>query len=356
MTPRERFLALLNYEQLDAPLLMQWMGFGQELLPRWRQQGLPAEADPFAHFGLTQPRHVPVSLYAYPPRPEVELSHEGSQRIILDNRDLRWLHDANAPYFAKCIGHPVQTREDWTRYYARLNVGCEERYDALRQAAPSLRSSEEPVLLSLRGCWEIRYFMGMTEALVALHDDPGFIEEMLAAWFDHLWHVIDRVCEYVVPDAACVWEDLAYKNGPFLSPAMYLRYFAPYHAETARRLQARGVRHFLVDCDGDIDTLLPLFLDHGLTGTYPLECQAGADPRKFRRQYGKRVQLVGGIDKRALIAGQEATRTEVEQKLTALVADSGYLPSLDHAVPAEVELDTFRYYADCLRETWERLL
>jgi uroporphyrinogen decarboxylase len=211
-------------------------------------------------------------------------------------------------------------------------------------------------VLGLRGCWEIRYFLGMTEASCMLHDDPGFVVDMLDFWFEHQWEIIELTCDLVVPDAVCIWEDLAYKNGPFVSPEMYRRLFAPYHRETARRIGARGVRHLLVDCDGNIDIILPLFLENGITGTYPLECQADADPVKFRRMYGKRVQLIGGMDKRALIEGREATRAEVERKLSQLVPESGYLPSIDHAVPPEVPLDTFRWYLDCVRETWAGLL
>ena len=356
MTDRERFVALLDYQQLDAPLLMQWMGFSETVLARWHREGLPEEGDPGDYFGLARRRTVPVTVFAYPPREEVELSREGTRRVVLDNRDLHVLHDSAAPHLPQYVGHPVASRADWRRYHARLNTEEGGRYDALRASAEALRASTDPVILGLRGCWEIRYFCGMTEVLMLLHDDPGFVEEMLAEWFAHQWRIIDRVCEYITPDAVCIWEDLAYKNGPFVSPEMYRRFFSRYHAETARRLRGHGVRHFLVDCDGDIDALLPLFLENGLTGTYPLECQAGSDPIKHRRRFGQTVQLVGGIDKRALIEGPEATRREVEHKLPHLVADRGYLPSLDHVVPPEVPLDTFRRYVDDVREVWSRLL
>lgn len=90
--------------------------------------------------------------------------------------------------------------------------------------------------------------------------------------------------------------------------------------------------------------------------TYPLECQSGADPVKFRNRYGQTVQLVGGIDKRSLIQGQEATAAEVDYKLSNLAAESGFLPGIDHAVPPEVSLETFRFNVGYLRDTWAKLL
>jgi len=355
MTPRERFRAILDYRQPDAPLLTAWMGFSDGVLARWQREGMPRDADPHKFFGLTRVQGLPVSVFAYPGRPEIVLEEGATYRIVRDNRDLVVRYDDNAPYFPKYLESPVKSREDWDRYKARINRGCEERYERLRASAGELRENELPVVLGLRGCWEIRYFLGMTEALCMLHDDPGFVVDMLDFWFGHQWEIIDRACDLVVPDAVCIWEDLAFKNGPFVSPEMYRRFFAPYHRETARRLAARGVRHFLVDCDGNIDIILPLFLENGITGTYPLECQADADPVKLRRAYGKRVQLIGGIDKRVLARGREATRAEVEYKLSQLIPESGYLPSIDHAVPPEAPLDSFRWYVDCVRETWARL-
>ena len=37
----------------------------------------------------------------------------------------------------------------------------------------------------------------------------------------------------------------------------------------------RGIRHILVDSDGDIWKLIPLFIEGGVTGIYPFEVMAG---------------------------------------------------------------------------------
>ena len=356
MTDRARFLAILNYEQPDEPLVMQWMGFSEATVRRWRGEGMPADVSPHEYFGLRRARSLPVTVFPYPAREDVLLEQGDTYRIVLNNRDLKVRHDDNAPYIPQFLGYPIKSRQDWERYKVRINRGCEGRYDRLRETVDLYRNSDQPVILGLRGCWEIRYFLGMTEALCMLYDDPDFVVEMLDFWFGHQWEIIEQVCDYAAPDAVCIWEDLAYKNGPFVSPEMYRRFFARYHRETSERLKAHGVRHLLVDCDGNIDELLPLFLENGITGTFPLECQAEADPVRFRKLYGKTVQLIGGIDKRALIQGREATAAEVDYKLSNLAAEGGFLPGIDHAVPPEVSLETFQFYVNYLRETWKRLL
>jgi uroporphyrinogen decarboxylase len=347
----------MNHEQPDEPLVLQWMGYSKTVLERWHREGLPEGISPEEYFGVSKLSVLPVTVHPYPVRQDIVVEKSDTHRVIVDNRDRKLRFFESAPHgVPEFLESPVKCRDDWERYRERINPGCDARFEELREKHGQLKDNGLPLCLCLRGCWEIRYFLGLTEALYMLHDDPEFIKEMLDFWFQHQWEILDRVCEIVVPDLVAMWEDIAYKTGPFFSPEMYERYFAGYHRGTAERLKAHGIRHFLIDCDGNIDVLLPLFMDNGITGVFPLECQAGSDPVKYRALYGKDVQFVGGIDKRALYDGKEPVRREVDRKISALASEAGFLPSLDHAVPLEVSLDTFGFYVDYLRETWRKYL
>lgn len=89
-------------------------------------------------------------------------------------------------------------------------------------------------------------------------------------------------------------------------------------------------------------------------GPAPASHVTGPPPRLAPLE--ARPPVRAGIDKRALIRGKEATAAEVDYKLSNLVADSGFLPGVDHAVPPEVSLETFRFYVNYVRESWKRLL
>ena len=71
----------------------------------------------------------------------------------------------------------------------------------------------------------------------------------------------------------------------------------------------------------------------------------------LRERYGKNLIMIGNIDKRALLTGPEAIKNEVESKLTKLVNYGGYVPSIDHEVPADVTLSNYRYYVELLKTT-----
>jgi uroporphyrinogen decarboxylase len=153
-------------------------------------------------------------------------------------------------------------------------------------------------------------------------------------------------------DFAHGWEDMCFNHGPIISPEMFERWLVPRYARIAELLKARhDVDVVIVDCDGDIGQLVPLWLDGGVNCMFPLEIAAGTDPFDLRRRYGERVILKGGVDKRALIAGADAIDAEIA-RLEPLVAEGGFIPHVDHRVPPDVSYADYLYYLRRKRDTF----
>jgi len=151
-------------------------------------------------------------------------------------------------------------------------------------------------------------------------------------------------------DAVYLWEDMAYRNGPMISPAMFRTFMSPYYRRVIDCGRALGIEVFEVDTDGDCSLLIPLFLDAGVNMLLPFEVQAGMDIREVRARYGRRLIIEGGLDKRALARGQDAIRAEVDAKVPALLRDGGFIPAIDHLVPPDVSLADFEFYLRYLRD------
>ena len=77
--------------------------------------------------------------------------------------------------------------------------------------------------------------------------------------------------------------------------------------------RSRGVRYFGLDSDGQIDPLIPVWMDAGIDILYPFEVQAGMDVLAVRRKYGKSLRIWGGVDKRVLAPGKEAIDAELRR-------------------------------------------
>ena len=115
-------------------------------------------------------------------------------------------------------------------------------------------------------------------------------------------------------------------------------------------LRGYGIDVFSVDCDGNIDELIPIWLEAGINGMLPCEVAAGMDVVKMRKKYGRDIWIVGGIDKRALAQGRRAIDDEIYAKVPFMLENGGYIPSIDHEVPHDISLSNYRYYLEQLKK------
>jgi uroporphyrinogen decarboxylase len=133
-----------------------------------------------------------------------------------------------------------------------------------------------------------------------------------------------------------------------ISPAMFKQFMTPYY----QRIRAVMERHYtpvtLMDSDGDIRALIPLWIECGITGFLPMEVAAGMDVVELRREYGQTICMKGGFDKRILASNRAAIRTEIE-RLRPVIEGGGYICSCDHGVPSDVPWENYRYFVECLK-------
>jgi uroporphyrinogen decarboxylase len=104
-----------------------------------------------------------------------------------------------------------------------------------------------------------------------------------------------------------------------------------------------------IDSDGYIGELIPLWIEAGFDGTWPVEAAAGNDLPTYRKIYGKKMAYGGGIDKRILAAGGQAMREEL-MRLAPVIRDGGYIPGCDHGVPPDISWPNFVEYTRLLAQ------
>jgi len=210
----------------------------------------------------------------------------------------------------------------------------------------SLRQRTYPVALGgypegLFG--ELRQLMGPERLLVTFYDDPALIHEILSTLTELWLNLWEEAMAQVDVDCVHFWEDMCFRSGPLISPAMFREFLSPYYRRLTAFLRTRGIDIILVDTDGDCRSLIPLFIEAGITGLYPFEVQAGMNVEEVGRQHPT-LQILGGIDKRALAQDHAAIDRELERRLPSLLRRGGYIPTVDHHVPPDVSWSNFVYY------------
>jgi uroporphyrinogen decarboxylase len=127
-----------------------------------------------------------------------------------------------------------------------------------------------------------------------------------------------------------------------VSPQLIREFMLPYYKRFTGFLKARGVDIIFVDTDGDCMDLIPLFMEAGATGMYPMETNCGMDIVKVRREFPN-LRLMGGIPKSEITKG----RTRIDKILEPVgevLKTGAYVPFGDHFIPPDVSWDNFAYY------------
>ena len=354
MNARQRWLATMRYESAD-----HWpdeeFGYCEETLQHWQKGGLPeyvgnANADEF--FGFDYKRWAPIRTGVHPSFEYQVLEEHDDRRVVIDTDGCKCVvFSDGASSIPKYMKFPIESRADWNDFKKRLDPETPGRYPADWSALVEEYRKRDYVLGlevgSLLG-W-IRNWMGFENFCYAVADDSAFIEEMVDYLANLELTVIAKALNEVEFDVAHFWEDIAFNKGPIVSPAFFKRVLAPHYERITQHLNAHGIEFISVDCDGNIDDLVPLWLDAGVNVMFPLEQNGGADPNKFRAEYGQRVLLSGGVDKTKLIAGGWAIDDELK-RLEPLMRQGGFVPHLDHRCPPDVSYENYIYYIEKKRE------
>ena len=184
--------------------------------------------------------------------------------------------------------------------------------------------------------------MGYEHLFYNYFDAPDLIHD-IQNHFTELWiAVYEEVLSQTDVDMAIIWEDISAGSGSMVSPAMMREFMLPYYQRLTSFLKEHGVKIIFVDTDGDCFDLIPLFIEAGVTGMYPIEVSCGMDLLKVRRTF-PRLQLMGGIPKSEIRHGRNRI-DEILQPVCETLQYGGYIPFGDHLIPPEIDWENFSYY------------
>ncbi|MCD6307439.1 MAG: hypothetical protein J7M24_00430 [Candidatus Latescibacteria bacterium] len=357
MTERERFHATMTFGNPDRPPYRELHAW-PETYDRWYAEGYPKHADYRVYFGFDRYEDVGVESDIHPVFPE-EIIEETDDYII--KRDWRGVqlklskHSRSIPYF---YGFPVRDRESYRAFRKRLDPTTVSRFPAAWDIrVRELERRDYAVYLGIARTvgffGPIREWVGPEPLLVAFYDDPAWVHEMMDDYADFIIRLTAPILENVTPDCIHFFEDMCYRGGSLISPAHFREFMMAPYRRVLDHFRACGVPFFVVDTDGNVDELIPLFIELGVHGMYPFEVQAGMDVRAVRKKYGKDFVLWGGLDKRVLEGTKKDIEAEVMAKVPALIESGGYFPMLDHEPQPGIPFGNFCYYRELVRKVCE---
>jgi uroporphyrinogen decarboxylase len=204
-------------------------------------------------------------------------------------------------------------------------------------------------------CWagvnvfeQMHPMCGHEHMLAGMALDPDWIAEVARTYADltiGMWEML--FAEHGLPDGIFFYEDMGFKEKPFMSPAMYRALILPAHQRTIGWAHQRGLRVVMHSC-GFIEPLVPGMIEAGIDMLQAMEVKAGMDLLRLNRWFGDRIGFMGNIDIREIISNdRRRIDAELKKKILPLIASqTPYILSSDHSTPPEVDYESFVYFRD----------
>ena len=189
------------------------------------------------------------------------------------------------------------------------------------------------------------------ELMVLIHNDPGFVREMMQIQGEFVAALTERALQDVEIDAAVFSEPIGDNHGPLISPKMYAELVLSSYRPILEVLQRHCVRVVILRTYANCRLLVPVLMENGIDCLWACEVNTEAmDYRSLRKEFGKDLRLIGGIDLDVLREGKEAIRSEVEEKVPPLLEQGGYVPLADGRVREDIPLENYLFYRQLLEE------
>lgn len=160
---------------------------------------------------------------------------------------------------------------------------------------------------------------------MALYDDPDLVRA-----------VTDKMGEIHRPMAAALldmdavaglWgsDDMGFRSGPLASPEHLRRYIFPHHKRLAAMSHEAGKLYLLHSCGNLFSVMDDLIDDVQIDGKHSYE-DTIMPVAEFKRRYGHRIAVLGGIDVSVLAGGTEdEVRAYTRGVLEAAAPGGGYV-------------------------------
>ena len=347
MTPRERALKAINFEEADRVTIDNWMvpEIKKRCMEYW---GCENEEELLAFLGVDVrdnygPSYVGQEFKEFDDGTVADLWGVRRRQVIYGKgtshegifKEVSWSpleHMTTVEEMEAYEGWPSpdwwdysKMKEDcayWHPQYFVLNKG--DRLDRTAQLKPMM------------------YLRGIQQTFIDLAQNPKIVE-----------FIRDRVVNYFVEynpkvfeaadgevDMFMMGDDVGGQRGPLLSPEMWRRYFKDGFRTYVDIAHKYGLKVMYHTC-GDVYALIPDFIDCGLDMLQSLQTQAtNMDIKRLKQEFGKDLSFQGGMDIQQVLplGTPDDVREMVKYAADNTKPGGGYFFGTAHNIQADTDM------------------
>lgn len=361
----DRMNAALRHREPDRVPISDF--FWGSFVKRWREElGLPADASPYYYYDLDWIVTVPnMDPWIRP----FETLQETAEEVVVKTGFGAVMHKRfefpmpemrswETDTFEKLERAEFDDPRDRRRFYeagdnqiAGVGDGFQRNSPPWIESVRSLRPDFPVYGSMIEACECLTRLIGQENSMLWMAEYPermGAVINRIGAFYLEMARAEIEAGAGLL-DGFVVWGDVAYKKSTFMSPAYWRQYFKPWVAQVVELAHAHGLPVIYHGC-GNVQAILPDFMDMGLDAYNPLEVKAGMDAVDLRRRYGHRLGFCGNSDIQVWETGdRDAIRREVLRKLNA-AKGGGFIFQSDHSVSSSVSGPTYDYIVQLVRQ------
>lgn len=301
MTPKEQFMAMINGEK-PRDIMIYTMG-------------------------APSPYGAPTRMIGPRVFDDTHLSPQGGKDVWgvnhVSNEETGW---QSIPEPGNYMFDDVTKWEEFVHYPVMKDVDWEEMAkEGYINAKIDRNESAVMTGCGLMPFQQLIAFMGFTNGLCALIEEPEACKDLLNYMADFYVPVIERTLDVYKPDLFYMLDDTASKYNPFISMEIYEDILLPVYKKLAKPANERGIPLGFHNC-GRCEDFLPHMMEFGVKFWDP--CQTMNDIKGIREKYGRDIILCGGWDVDRLPGWpnvtEEQVRASVHEAMDEAGADGGY--------------------------------
>ena len=327
MTPRERWLAVLNREQPDRLPMDYWATpETTEILVRHLRCCSEADMHKELHIDCpvrVEPRYVGPRL-----DPNYDMYGCGYQNV-----------DYGTGVYRECVYSPLAQYDSVEAVEAAYTWPSVDWFDysvipdqiAGRETRPVSGGGSEPFLM-------YKKLRGMEQAYMDLVINPDLVHYCLDELFDFCYESTQRVYEQIPGKvtASYIAEDLGSQKSLLISPAHIREFIIPRMKRMIDLAHQAGVYAFF-HSDGSVREIIPDMIAAGIDVLNPIQWRCkGMDRVGLKRRFGDKVVFHGGVDNQYTLAygSVDGVCEEVCYNLRVLGEGGGYTLAPCHNMQA----------------------
>jgi len=361
MTSIERMTNTLARKPVDhIPIAISPWGV---TVKKWIEQGHLKEGEDVAeHFGqdlcgggwLNSTANLDFEPVTLEETEETILQKDGNGAMLRRHKQ----HDSTPEH----VDFTVRDRATWEEYGKPFLIDLDRRripFEGYRQAKAYAAEKQRFYAWSGVAPFEQMHpICGHEYMLMGMAEDPEWVQDMVNTYVDMTLMCLETLfAEEGKPDGMFFYEDMGFKNRPFMSPAMYEEIIEPGHKKLFDFSHSIGCKVIVHSC-GYVEPLVPGLIRAGMDCLQAMEVKAGMDLPTLFQRFGDKISFYGGVDVRTLISNdRKLIDEEMDKKiLPVLQGGGGYILHSDHSEPPEVEYATMKYFVERGREMSRKVL